>query len=42
VGGNADLVLTLYDAGGSVLASNNPELETKAVITQTVAGGTYY
>ena len=41
-GGNADLVLTLYDAGGSVLASNNPELETRAVITQTVAAGTYY
>ena len=41
-GGNADLVLTLYDAGGSVLASNNPALETKAVITQTVVAGTYY
>ncbi len=41
-GGNADLVLTLYAAGGSMLASNNPELETKAVITQTVAAGKYY
>ena len=41
-GGNADLVLTLYDSSGSMLASNNPELETKAVITQTVADGKYY
>ena len=41
-GGNADLVLTLYDAGGSVLATNNPALETWAVITQAVAAGTYY
>jgi hypothetical protein len=41
-GGNGDLVLTLYDSVGAILASNNPPSETKAVITQTVAGGTYY
>jgi hypothetical protein len=41
-GGNGDLVLTLYDSAGTMLASNNPATETKAVITQTVAGGTYY
>ncbi len=41
-GGNGDLILYLYDAGGTLLASNNPALETKAVITQTVAAGTYY
>lgn len=41
-GGNGDLVLTLYNASGALLASNNPELDTKAVITQAVTGGTYY
>ena len=41
-GGNADLVLMLYDANGTMLTSSNPELETRAGITQTVAGGTYY
>lgn len=41
-GGNGDLVMRLYDAGGTLMASNNPVLETMAVITQTVTAGTYY
>jgi len=41
-GGNGDLVLQLYDSGGSLIVSNNPALETTASITQTVTGGTYY
>lgn len=41
-GGNADLVLELYNASGILLATNNPALETKAGITAVLSNGIHY
>ena len=41
-GGNLDLKLELRDASGTLIASDNPALDTHASITTTVASGIYY
>jgi hypothetical protein len=42
-GPNLDLLIELQDASGNVLASDNPDLDIKALITLTdLSAGTYY
>jgi PKD repeat protein len=41
-GGNLDIQLRLLDANSTVVATTNPADETRATLTATVAGGTYY
>ena len=41
-GGNLDITLELYDAGGSLVTSNNSATDVKATITTTITAGTYY
>lgn len=41
-GGNADLQLELLDAGGSVVATNDPAGDTNASLSENVAAGTYF
>jgi hypothetical protein len=41
-GGNLDVVLKLYDASGTLIATNNPVLETTADLTAMVSNGVYY
>ncbi len=41
-GPNLDIKMELLDSQGSVLASDNPEADIKASITQTLQAGTYY
>lgn len=41
-GGNLDIILELYDSAGSLMATNNPTLETKASLAVLVNSGTYY
>jgi hypothetical protein len=41
-GGNLDVVLELYDGAGSLMATNNPALETTANLSTVVSNGTYY
>lgn len=41
-GGNLDIRLRLIDGNGAVIATVDPTDETRAVLTATVAGGTYY
>jgi hypothetical protein len=41
-GGNLDIVLELHDAGGGLLASDNPELDTAASLSTNLSAGIYY
>jgi hypothetical protein len=41
-GGNLDIKLSLCDGTGTLLATNNPALETKASISTNLVAGTYY
>ena len=41
-GGNLDILLELYDAAGSLIASNNNASLTTASISTSLAAGTYY
>ncbi|MBI5425671.1 MAG: putative Ig domain-containing protein [Opitutae bacterium] len=41
-GGNLDIRLRLLDANGTVLATANPTDETRATLTATVTGGTFF
>jgi hypothetical protein len=41
-GGNLDVVLELYDDTETLLATNNPTLETTASLTAVVSNGVYY
>jgi uncharacterized repeat protein (TIGR02543 family) len=41
-GGNLDINLELYNSGGTLIASNNPNDNVTAAITTTLAAGTYY
>jgi hypothetical protein len=41
-GGNADVLLSLYDAAGTLLATNNPALDTRASLSYALPGGTYF
>ncbi|MES2982348.1 MAG: MBG domain-containing protein [Verrucomicrobiota bacterium] len=41
-GGNLDVLMELYDDGGNLLASANPEIQTRATITTILPAGTYY
>jgi len=41
-GGNLDVVLELYDANGVLIATNNPVLETRAELSESIGGGVYY
>jgi hypothetical protein len=41
-GGNLDVVLELYDSSGTLMATNNPELETTASLSVLVSNGVYY
>lgn len=41
-GGNLDVLLSLYDQQGNLLASSNPSTDTDAGVSLTVGAGTYY
>ncbi len=41
-GGNLDINLELYNGIGTLMATNNPILETKASFSTNLAAGTYY
>ncbi len=41
-GGNLDLLLELYDAGGTLLLTNNPPNTTPAVLATNLPAGLYY
>ncbi len=41
-GGNLDILLELYDSSDTLIASSNPELETRASISTPLVAGTYY
>ncbi len=41
-GPNLDIKMELLDAQGSVVASNNPDTDIKAIMTQNLQAGTYY
>ena len=41
-GGNLDIHMALYDSLGTLIATNNPELETTASLFTNLSAGTYY
>lgn len=41
-GGNLDILMELYDSGGSLITSNNNAVLTTATISTTLSAGTYY
>ncbi len=41
-GGNLDILLSLYDSNGNLLASSDPLDDTDAGVSQVLSGGTYY